>query len=114
MWLSPSLALSLSLGFHELTTNAIKYGALSGKDGTVSICWTVSGKAAQRGLRIEWRELGGPPVPAIERKGFGTRMLERLLGPESAGNVTITFDPTGLVCVFEVNLEESRETAAAS
>lgn len=114
VWLSPTLALSLSLGFHELTTNAVKYGALSGKDGTVSICWAVSGQAAQRRVRIEWRELDGPPVPAIERKGFGTRMLERLLGPESAGNVTITFDPTGLVCVFDVDLEETIGTAAAS
>ncbi|QND68888.1 PAS domain-containing protein [Mesorhizobium loti] len=114
VWLSPTLALSLSLGFHELTTNAIKYGALSGKDGTVSICWTVSGQAGRRRVRIEWRELDGPPVPAFKRKGFGTRMLERLLGPSSAGNVTITFDPTGLVCVFDIDLEEPRGTAAAS
>lgn len=114
VWLSPTLALSLSLGFHELITNAIKYGALSCKDGTVSICWTVSGQARRKRVRIEWREQDGPPVAAIERQGFGTRMLERLLGPESAGNVTITFDPSGLVCIFDVDLEEPRGAAAAS
>jgi two-component sensor histidine kinase len=106
VWLSPSLALSLSLGFHELATNAIKYGALSCKEGTVSISWATSWQEQKKHLRIEWRELDGPPVAAIERKGFGTRMLERLLGPKSAGTVTITFEPTGLVCVFEVHLGE--------
>lgn len=107
VWLSPALALSLSLGFHELTTNAIKYGALSCKEGTVSISWAVSRRGESKHVRIEWRELDGPPVVAVERKGFGTRMLEGLLGPQSVGNVTITFEPTGLVCVFEVDLGES-------
>ncbi len=51
-------------------------------------------------MRIEWRERDGPFVAPVER------MLERLLGPESAGNVTITFEPTGVVCVFDVDLEE--------
>lgn len=106
VWLSPALALSLSLGFHELATNAIKYGALSCKEGTVSISWVTSRQEQRKHVRIEWRELDGPPVAAIDRKGFGTRMLERLLGPKSAGTVTITFEPTGLVCVFEVDLGE--------
>jgi two-component sensor histidine kinase/PAS domain-containing protein len=107
VWLSPALALSLSLGFHELTTNAIKYGALSCKEGVVSISWLVSGQDESRRLRIEWREQGGPPVAATQRKGFGTRMLEKLLGPESAGNVAITFDAAGIVCVFNVHLGEA-------
>ncbi|WP_246501569.1 sensor histidine kinase [Mesorhizobium caraganae] len=107
VWLSPALALSLSLGFHELATNAIKYGALSCKEGTVSISWAVSRRGESKHVRIEWRELDGPPVVAVERKGFGTRMLEGLLGPQSVGNVTITFEPTGLVCVFEIELGES-------
>ena len=106
VWLSPSLALSLSLGFHELTTNGIKYGALSTKEGTVSISWLVSGPAQSRRIRIEWREQDGPPVAPVERKGFGTRMLEKLLGPESAGKVSIAFERTGIVCVFDVHLGE--------
>lgn len=114
VWLSPALALSLSLGFHELATNAIKYGALSCKEGTVSISWVTSRQEQRKHVRIEWRELDGPPVAAIERKGFGTRMLERLLGPKSAGTVTITFEPTGLVCVFEVDLGEPRGPDYAS
>ena len=82
VWLPPTLALSLALAMHELTTNAIKYGALSTGSGTVLISWTVSGQADGRRLRIEWRERGGPPVAPAERKGFGTRMLERILDPK--------------------------------
>jgi len=112
LWLPPNLALSLSLGFHELTTNAIKYGALSGDDGSVTVSWIVSHHAGRRRVRIEWRERNGPPVAPVEREGFGTRMLQRLLGPESAGNVSITFEPTGIVCVFDVDLGEVQERVA--
>lgn len=110
VWLSPTLALSLSLGFHELTTNAIKYGALSSDAGSVTICWIVSQVTGSRRVRIEWRERKGPLVGPVERQGFGTRMLERLLGPDSAGNVTIRFEPTGFVCVFDVDLGEDQKS----
>ena len=103
------MALSLALAIHELTTNAIKYGALSTGSGTVSISWTTSGQAEGRRLRIEWRERGGPPVAPAERKGFGTRMLERILDPESVGGVTITFEKAGVVCVFELDLGAAGE-----
>ncbi|AZO53488.1 HWE histidine kinase domain-containing protein [Mesorhizobium sp.] len=104
VWLSPTLALSLSLGFHELTTNAVKYGALACDQGIVTISWTLSRQAGSRQVRIEWREQNGPPVAPAKRKGFGTRMLERLLGPESAGKVSIMFEETGVVCVFAIEL----------
>ena len=84
VWLPPSLALSLALAIHELITNAIKYGALSTRDGTISISWTFTDQPAGRRLRLEWRERGGPPVAHPEHKGFGTRMIERILDPEFA------------------------------
>ena len=111
VWLPPNLALSLALAMHELTTNAIKYGALSTGSGTVSISWAISGPAGGRGLRIEWRERGGPPVAPTERRGFGTRMLERILGPSLSAGVTITFEKAGVVCVFEVDLGVADEPA---
>ena len=104
VWLRPTLALSLALAVHELATNAIKYGALSAAGGQVSISWTVDGQAEGRRLRIEWRETGGPPVKPAGRKGFGTRMLERILDSEPGGSVRIGFDPAGLACVFEADL----------
>jgi len=69
----------------------------------VSIRWAKTpGKDADH-LSIEWREEGGPPVTPPERKGFGTRMLGRIFDSERGG-VTMQFEPSGLVCVLEVEL----------
>jgi PAS domain S-box-containing protein len=100
--LPSALALSLALAFHELATNALKYGALSVPGGKICVEWSISGP--ERRLRIEWRERGGPPVAAARRKGFGTRLLERILNAEPAGRVTVNFESDGVVCVFEAAL----------
>ena len=113
VWLPPSLALSLALALHELTTNAIKYGALSTAQGMVVISWTVGDGADRQRLRLEWRESGGPPVAPPERMGFGTRMLRRILDPES-GSASVTFETTGVVCVFELELGAPGEISRAS
>jgi two-component sensor histidine kinase/PAS domain-containing protein len=113
VWLPPGLALSLALALHELTTNAIKYGALSTGQGTVAISWTVGTDANRQRLRLEWRESGGPPVATPERKGFGTRMLHRILDPES-GSASVTFEREGVVCVFELDLGAPDEISKAS
>ena len=76
--LPPNLALSLALVVHELTTNAIKYGALSNDSGRVSVAWTLDAGPNMHHIRLEWREIGGPQVVAPARKGFGTRMFERI------------------------------------
>ncbi|WP_245452113.1 sensor histidine kinase [Mesorhizobium waimense] len=114
VWLPPNLALSLALAIHELTTNAIKYGALSAAGGTVSICWTVNSRSERQRLSMQWRELGGPPVRPAEQKGFGTRMLERIFDSESTGSVSMTFEPPGVVCTFEMKLGMPGETELVS
>jgi len=114
IWLPPNVALSFALAFHELTTNAIKYGALSNVEGKVSISWRLLGEKPQPQLELEWRETGGPTVGLVERKGFGTQLLERMFGSESAGQVRLTFEGSGLVCVFRVNLSVPNETQALS
>ncbi len=112
VWLPPNVALSCALALHELTTNAIKYGALSNANGRVSISWKLVGQ--QRRLELEWRETGGPTVGPIERKGFGTQLLERIFDfdSDSGGRVVLTFERSGLVCVFRVNLSEPNEAEA--
>ncbi|MCV0393847.1 MAG: PAS domain-containing protein [Rhizobiaceae bacterium] len=107
VWLSPNLAVALAMTFHELATNAIKYGALSVDAGAVSISWTieqVSDDASK--LVIEWRERDGPPIAHPRRKGFGSRMLSMSLRPHS-GSVDLRFEPEGLVCVMEARLATS-------
>jgi len=93
-------AVALGLAMHELATNAVKYGALSGPEGTVSVRWSLDGGV----LRLTWTESGGPPVTAPVRRGFGARMLEQGLAEELRGTVRLDFRPAGLVCAVEADL----------
>jgi PAS domain S-box-containing protein len=96
-------AMLLAMALHELSTNAIKYGALSNEGGQVSVRWDlVPGDEAQR-LKFVWQESGGPPVKPPERKGFGSVLIERALQRE-LGGVEYTFDPGGVTCTLELKL----------
>ncbi|MGH6996623.1 MAG: sensor histidine kinase, partial [Phenylobacterium sp.] len=93
-WLQPGAALSMALIFHELATNAVKYGALSAEGGRVDLTWTLDGAH----LALTWAESGGPPVSPPTRRGFGTRLIERGLRGELRGAAVMTYEPAGLVC----------------
>jgi two-component sensor histidine kinase len=97
--LQPRQALALALATHELATNATKYGALSA-NGRVEIVWSTGIVGAVPSFRFTWTESGGPQVtePASDRKGFGTRLIEQMLGNDFAGKVTTTYPPGGVVC----------------
>ena len=101
VWLSPRAALALALALHELSTNAMKYGALSGDAGIVSIQW----RRAEDRLRVEWKESGGPPVESPARRGFGSRLIERALGSDLGGSAQLLFEADGLRCVIAASLE---------
>jgi len=81
-----STAQALGMALHELATNAGKYGALSNADGHVCIDWDLERDGGEMMFTMSWRERGGPPVQAPERRGFGStvicRMAERSLGAE--------------------------------
>ncbi|MHA6334441.1 HWE histidine kinase domain-containing protein [Qipengyuania sp. CAU 1752] len=89
---------AFSLVIHELMTNAIKYGAFSHRDGRVKL--TID-PGNEGGLRICWREHGGPPTNKPDQVGFGTRMMKSVLG--SAGRVEFDYARTGLVCMIEID-----------
>lgn len=95
--LPPRVALALTLALHELATNAAKYGALSVPSGRVAIKWTVRPGDPPH-LVFRWQEHGGPQVSAPAQKGFGSRLIERSLALELAGEVHITYDPAGVLC----------------
>ncbi|ATE63008.1 hypothetical protein COO09_05215 [Rhizorhabdus dicambivorans] len=66
-------ATPIGLVFHELATNASKYGALSNSDGRVRI----ASVAEQGQVRLRWEEAGGPPILAEpEELGFGSRLTQ--------------------------------------
>jgi two-component sensor histidine kinase len=98
--LQPKQALALSLAVHELATNAVKYGALSSSGGSIAIAWSEETIEAAPSFRFTWTESGGPPVsqPAPERKGFGSRLIERMLQNDFSGKVEIVYRPDGVVC----------------
>ena len=77
--LAARAAVALGLAFHELATNAVKYGALSNETGSVSVMWTLENAAREQQLLLHliWTEQGGPPVEKPRRRGFGTRLIER-------------------------------------
>jgi two-component sensor histidine kinase len=99
--LSTSLALALAMALQELVTNAVKYGSLSRPGGQVRVTWDVHGDGAQSRLKLRWEERLGPPVKEPERRGFGSRLIERSLAQDPNGRVRLIFAPAGLTCEFE-------------
>ncbi len=109
--LTPNVALALSMVFHELGTNAVKYGALSVPEGTVTVVWHVD-PGAQHRLTLHWEERGGPVVSPPARKGFGSRLIAASLKSDMAGEARVDYRPSGVVCVLTLSLPQTgREEA---
>lgn len=96
--LSPQTALSFALAFHELATNATKYGALSTDKGSVVVEWAIEEVEGQAFFSCIWREQGGPRVVAPTEKGFGTRLLKA--GFARIFKVDLDYAPAGFRCSF--------------
>ena len=97
--LSPATALALGMIFHELATNAAKFGALSVVEGRVLVDWKITGTDT-RSLYLTWREVDGPAVEAPTRRGFGSRLIERSIRHDLAGSIDLCYPPEG----FEVTI----------
>jgi two-component sensor histidine kinase len=102
LFLPAKLAVSLALIFHELATNAGKYGAFSSAQGLLQVSWSVSDDR----LNITWDETEGPPVGAIGKPGFGTKLLNSALKPFD-GKTEIAFLKTGVHCTMQCRIPES-------
>lgn len=98
--LTPAATVNIALAMHELATNAAKYGALANRTGSIAINWDV----ADGTLHLVWREQGGPPVVAPQKRGFGTRLLEGAIARDFGGTVAIAFEPAGVVCTIDAPL----------
>ena len=88
-------AVPLAMAVHELTTNAVKYGALSVPEGQVTIGWTTEQTEGGTMLHLEWVERNGPPVAPPTRRGFGSTLLDRVLAGQLGGSVQVNYPPEG-------------------
>ena len=107
--LSAKAAETMTLAVHELTTNALKYGALSAPDGRVTVRWTVEEKRGAPWLVFDWNETGAParPVAAVPRRvGFGSELIEGRIPYELAGHGKVTIDSQGAQCHLEFPLKD--------
>ena len=100
VFLKPNAALALGMIFHELATNAAKYGALSVPTGQIQLSWEIDGKGEHRRLQLHWVESGGPPVEKPRRRGLGSTLIERGLPHELNCETRLDFEPTGLRCTI--------------
>jgi PAS domain S-box-containing protein len=90
----------LGLAFHELATNAVKYGALSQDSGRIAITWSVR----DGHFVMEWKELGGPTVRPPGQEGFGALVIRQSVARERNGRITLDYLPDGLRCRFEFEI----------
>ena len=104
--LKPEAGQAMAMVLHELATNAAKYGALSTKNGRVSIRWDRHLNGHPRShLVFEWQEIGGPPVVALGKSSYGTSTIRDLIPYEFGGTVDLVLAPEGVRCRLELPAE---------
>jgi PAS domain S-box-containing protein len=94
---------AMAMVLHELATNAAKYGALTNKNGRVSVRWDRRLNGHPRSLVLEWQEIGGPPIVAAGKSGYGTSTIRNLIPYEFGGTVDLVFAPEGVRCRLELS-----------
>lgn len=102
---SPRAALSLTMALNELATNAAKYGALHGHQGTVDIHWKVHTTDVPV-FELAWAERGGPSVPEQPQRGFGSDLLIRCIERDLDGQCDLRFNSSGVQCRFVIPISE--------
>jgi PAS domain S-box-containing protein len=93
-------AQAIALALHELTTNAVKYGALSIPSGRIALTWR---RQSGNRLFVRWVETGGPAVTPPLRKGFGTRVMTRIC-EQLNGELKFDWCADGLICDIVIDI----------
>lgn len=97
-------AQSFALLLHELTTNAVKYGALSAPGGHVAVRWSVDQERQPTAFILSWEETGGPVVAPPTRAGYGRKIIEDTM--RRIGRHQVDYAPTGLKYRMEAPLDK--------
>src|SRR5262249_45670802 len=99
--LSAAVAETLGLAFHELATNALKFGALSRPDGKLSVTWSIDATTSPQLLRLVWSETGVRAVSgAPRRQGFGYSFVTEAIPYQLGGETSWELSPGRFVCSF--------------
>ncbi len=106
--LEPNAAQAIAIVFHELATNAAKYGALSVGCGKVDLQWSYKPNGQ---LHLRWIETGGPAAQEPKHKGFGGRIIEQVIAQQN-GKMHFDWRANGLVC--EITLQTDLNDAGKS
>jgi two-component system CheB/CheR fusion protein len=106
LFVSSRAAVVFGMIFHELATNAAKYGALSDTGGNLQVRWDMDGEKDAKSFVLEWRERGGPAAGAAGKQGFGIKFIERSVAYELQGSAELRFDPGGLHATIRAPLTE--------
>ena len=100
--LKPRMLMALGMLIHELTTNAVKYGALSIPGGQVDVSWQTDVADSVSRLHLSWIERDGPPIDhPPTRRGMGSRLVETVVGG-LGGTSDLQYTAAGLRCVIDV------------
>jgi two-component sensor histidine kinase len=102
--LPSDIAIPLGLAIHEVVSNSRKFGALSNGVGEVSVTWSLAVGEGSNSVVLKWSEYGGPEVQPPRSRGFGSRMLERVLGAQIGAQVTTDYRTEGLRIVISFPL----------
>ncbi len=102
LFLPAKLAVSLALIFHELATNAGKYGAFSAARGMLQVSWSMTDDR----LNIAWDETEGPSIGVVGEAGFGTKLLASALRPFD-GKTEISFLKSGVHCTMQCRVPKA-------
>lgn len=94
--------LPVSMIFHELSTNAMKYGAISEPQGRIHVSWELeTGTRGRQLIACQWREKGGPPVSDPQRRGYGSELIEGL-SVHIAGSVELSYPAEGFIALIKI------------
>ena len=104
--LSAKSAIALAMVFHELASNAARYGAMAGEEGRLTVSWTTSGRGPRRVLDVVWQEEAPDSGSRNLVPGFGMRILKRIIEGELSGTLSLDLVDAGLICRFQLALAE--------
>ena len=94
------------MAFHELATNALKYGEAGNSVGALKVDWSVEGRGRDRTLALNWREAGQKKLEAPAETGFGTKLIDLNVTRELRGTITRDFRADGLKVEIRIPLSD--------